>query len=373
MMCRTAALFAAVMLSGCGTAAPGSGTAAPGSGTAAPGSGGAARAAACDLVAAPDGSDAARGTVRTPLRTPQRLADALRPGQTGCLRAGSYPGRGREGYVLRFGHGGRSGARITVRGYPGERARLAGVVYVPRGADSVTLSQLDVDDPTPFARQITIQVNARDTVLDSLDVTNDARKNCVILGSLGRYGPAVHTIVRDSVLHRCGDPANHLRDHAIYVSNASRTRITGNLIWGAGGFAVQLYPRARGTVVRGNVIADNGGGVIFGGEGAYASSGNVVERNVIAGSAGDFNLASYWPARVGTGNAARDNCLLAGSGGDVDPDGGFAVDGNAFGDPSFADGGAHDYRLIRVTPCSRLVGTGIAALALSRAPVRSAR
>src|SRR3954463_6254971 len=43
-------------------------------------------AGACDRVAARDGSDRAAGTLDAPFHTVQKLADALQPGQTGCLR-----------------------------------------------------------------------------------------------------------------------------------------------------------------------------------------------------------------------------------------------------------------------------------------------
>lgn len=331
----------------------------------------AARSQRCDLVAARDGSDSGAGTLNAPLRTPQRMADRLRPGQTGCLRAGTYGGRGRPGYVLRFRRGGRRGAPVTVRSFPGERARLAGVVYVPQGANHVTLAHLVVDDPTPFAGggQITVQIDARDTVLDSLDITNHGQKTCVILGSLTGFGTAVRTVVRDSVLHDCG---SEMRDHALYVSNSRRARIVGNVIWRAGGYGVHLFPAARRTYVRSNVIADNGGGVIFAGDGAHASSGNVVAGNVIAGSTRDFNVAVYWEGRAGTRNAARDNCLFAGSGGNVEGGPGFLPDGNVVADPRFSDRAAHDYRPTSATPCTRLVGADVAARALLRPPAGAA-
>jgi hypothetical protein len=50
-----------------------------------------ARAApGCTRVAAPAGSDGAAGTVTAPFATFNKLAHSLRPGQVGCLRAGTY-------------------------------------------------------------------------------------------------------------------------------------------------------------------------------------------------------------------------------------------------------------------------------------------
>ena len=44
----------------------------------------------CDQYAAPTGSDSSVGTLAAPFATAQHLADSLSPGQTGCLRGGTY-------------------------------------------------------------------------------------------------------------------------------------------------------------------------------------------------------------------------------------------------------------------------------------------
>jgi hypothetical protein len=321
-----AALLAACLLGGCG-------------GDKHPSPPGAATAAEvptrCTLVAAPRGDNSAAGTRAAPLRAPSALAARLQPGQTGCLRAGTYGAVG-DGYALEVRRGGRRGAPVTIRSYPGERARLTGPVYVARGADHVTLADLDVDDRVPFdpGRQLSLQVDAADTELIGLDVTNRSTKTCVILGS-PEFGAAVDTTVRDSVLHDCGDPGNDLLDHAIYVSLARGAQITGNVITRAGGYAVQLYPDAAGTVVRGNVMADNGGGVIFAGDEHGASSGNRVEHNVITGSRLDHDIAIFWGGTPGHDNVARDNCLFGGVGGEAERGAGVALVDNVVADPRY--------------------------------------
>ena len=329
-------LGAVAMLAGCGTVGP-------------------AASRPCDLYAAPTGSDAASGTLQRPLRTPQELANRLAPGRTGCLRRGVYRSSRRTGYVVRFSAGGRRGAPVTIQSRPGERATLAGVVYVPRGSNFVTLADVDIDDPTSFtqAGQLTLQVNAADTVLRDLNITNRGRKTCVVLGSPGRWGNAVRTVLRDSVLHDCGNRANGLLDHAIYVSQAVGARILDNRIVRAAGYAVHLYPDAQGTRVAGNVMADNGGGVIFAGEGGDASSGNVVEHNVIADSIQDYNVAHYWGGRVGRGNAARDNCLFNPSQLNLEAPVGYVAARNLVADPGFAAGG---YEPAPGSPCASLLG-----------------
>ena len=71
----------------------------------------------CDRVAATNGSDSNAGTLSAPYLTPQKLADTLTAGQTGCLRGGSYSTT--DIYVLNV-----SGAGFRIRSYPG-RARDA--------------------------------------------------------------------------------------------------------------------------------------------------------------------------------------------------------------------------------------------------------
>ena len=73
----------------------------------------------CDSVSATTGSDlTGTGSQGNPWRTAQKLADSLTPGQTGCLRGGVYT------EDVTATQDGNSGARITVRSWPGETAAL---------------------------------------------------------------------------------------------------------------------------------------------------------------------------------------------------------------------------------------------------------
>ncbi|MEA2127085.1 MAG: hypothetical protein QOI80_3867, partial [Solirubrobacteraceae bacterium] len=204
------------------------------------------------------------------------------------------------------------------------------------------------------------------------DVTTRSRKTCVILGSFSGYGPAVDTVLRDSVLHDCGDPAHGALDHAVYASHVRGARIVGNLIYGAATYAVQLYPSAKRVLIRDNVLADNGGGVIFAGEGNRASSDDVVERNVIAGSTRDDNIAAYWGDRVGTGNVVRRNCLGGGPVGNLEAERGFTPTDNVEAEPGFVDPAARDYRLRQGSACIAVVGSMPAAPAFTLQSARRA-
>ena len=347
MSLRLSAILAAAALSACGTAATPD------------------VAGACDRVASPSGSDRADGTTEAPFRTVQRLAGALEPGETGCLREGNYDKRQDGGYVLKVKKGGRPGMPLTIRSYPGERARLEGVVYFTKQAPHVALRDVDIDGRARWLRDdpVSIKVMAADVVLEGNRITNRGLKSCVILGSNDGWGRAVGTIIRRNVFHRCGDASRAMQDHGIYAENAADGEISGNVFWGTAGYAVHLYPNAQRMRVSRNVMHDNGGGVIVAGNDEHTSSGNVIERNVIARSRKDHNIALYWEAGVGRGNVARNNCLFDGEDGDIDDERGLTVLDNVSGDPRFVNPGARDYRLAKGSRCAGILGANVASAA----------
>ena len=295
-------------------------------------SAGALAARTCDRFASPNGSDEASGSLRHPFATPSRLARSLRPGQTGCLRAGVY----RQDLTIR--RGGAPGLPIVLRSYPGERATIVGRVYLARGAADTTLSDLTLVGlevghacaamcPSPT-------VNAGHTTWIRDDVTNDhADASCFLLGdSNGVYGPADDTTIEDDRIHDCGKlpPTNY--DHGIYVEESRGSKIVDNAIYDNADRGIQLYPQAIGTVIAGNVIEDNGEGVVFGATGSKSSSDNLVQANVIVDSRVLYNVAgAYRPTdRIGTGNMVRDNCIGGGAADNAANPGGVRADHAGF-------------------------------------------
>src|SRR5215207_11377514 len=96
-------------------------------------------AAACDKVAAPRALNTERGSAQQPYASVGKLANALRPGQTGCLRRGVYRGR------VTVKRGGSASAPITIRSAPGERATVRGRIHVANSANHVVFRQLFLD------------------------------------------------------------------------------------------------------------------------------------------------------------------------------------------------------------------------------------
>jgi hypothetical protein len=295
----------------------------------------------CDRVATVGGDDSAEGSDAQPFATVQRLADSLRPGETGCLRAGTYAGveidpDDRPGYAetkLRK-------REITLASYPGERARLTGRLWI--AASGVTVANLDLVGVNP-AREVASSLTiggerggapVLGTRVIGNNITNDQQRICVNVGVPG-YGRAINTLIEANRIHDCGvfeyppdaeaPPPDQAftghwnEDHGIYVGFADHTVIRHNAIYDNASRGVQLYPDAQGSVVVANAINNNGEGVAIGGDEATSSSDNRISANVISSSSERFNVEHSFPecpdatGACPTGNVVRENCLVADS------------------------------------------------------------
>jgi parallel beta-helix repeat protein len=278
----------------------------------------------------------------------QRFVRHLRRGQVGCLR-GSF----RSNLTIRH-----SGFRLTSS--PGSKpATIDGVVYVARSAHRVVLSRLVLR----ASGGPSVRINGTAITIRQSDISNGHRGICVSVGgAFEHWGIAVGVALVRNRIHDCGRLPATNHDHGIYVEGATGTTIRGNLIYDNADRGVQLYPTAQHTLVIRNVIDGNGEGVIFSGEAAggeysraYASSDNVVTRNIISNSRERHNVESWWGGPVGTANVVRDNCLWNGVLGNLDlTGGGFLATGNVVGQPRFVDRAAADFRLAPGSPCAGL-------------------
>jgi hypothetical protein len=303
------------------------------------------------------GSDSAVGTEAAPFRSAQKLVDSLSAGQTGCLRGGSYSSSADN--VLRPTHGGSASAPLTVRSYPGERAKLVGIVEIVPGIDGITLSGLDIEG-TGTGGANSIKIYSRDVVIEDNDITNAWRgRSCVMLGNVTGGGQAVRTIIRRNTFHQCGNPANGNHDHSIYAANITDGEITDNVFYDSAAYTIQFYPNAQNTRFAHNVV-DGGspsirGGVIFAGDNSYASSNNTVEYNVIAYAA-TYNITSTWSGPKGSGNTAHDNCVWGGTNSNISTPDGFTAWDNTTTNPNFTDRTNHNYTLTPDSGCPSSAG-----------------
>jgi hypothetical protein len=301
----------------------------------------------CAGFAGPGGSDSSPGTLARPYRTVQKLVDALGPGQTGCLRRGRY----REGEVT------IGTPRIRLTSYRGKRAILIGRLRVV--AARVTVDRLRLDGrngrdlPSPT-------INADNVTFRRNDVSSRHSGVCFILGSLTE----VHRVVIEhNRIHDCGKPAT-IYGHGIYMQNVDGAEIVGNTIYDNADRGIKVGPDSQGALIRGNVIDGNPIGLNFSGSDTSASSDNVVEQNVISNSTRWWNVQTYWPGPVGSGNLVRRNCVHGGNhdsyynrDGGVSDEPGFKAEGNLVAAPDYLNRGAKDFRLRQGSPCRSVIGS----------------
>jgi parallel beta-helix repeat protein len=319
----------------------------------------AAAEAGCDRVAAPNGSDRDPGTLASPMRTPQELIDSLAPGETGCLRAGTYA----------FSELGVSSPRVTLAPYGSEAVTLRGSIKVrPDGHDS-TIVDMKLDG-RGGATPIGPKIYADGFVLRGNEITNGHTSICVQVARYYSDPPPRGVVIERNRIHDCGELPSTNKDHGIYLSEARNTIVRDNWIYDNADRGIQLYHDADGSRVTGNVIEGNGDGIVVNGEGSSVSEGNVIEGNVIAGSYRGYNVYSGHSGPVGHGNVLRDNCVWAGAarspyddnGGVMRPARNYTATGNVIAKPEFANPGAGDYRLEAGGSCAaRYTGTALAS------------
>jgi Right handed beta helix region len=296
----------------------------------------AAAGAACDRYAAPNGSRRGRGTRARPYGSLERLVRHLRRGQVGCLMAGRYAHRG----VVSLRRPG-----TTLRPLGRAHVVIDGAIWVlPRATGArITGLNLASHDPT---YSIPLKIQADDVSLIGNDITAARNISCVLVGS---DRTASGTRIERNRIHRCGTRGK--LSHLLYLTHSRGAVIKGNLLLdNRGGWAVHLYPDADGTLIEGNVIDSNEGGVIFAGVGGSTSDGNVVRENVITNSSPRWNIEGSWSGGPrGDGNRAEQNCLF--SAGRGSPTGIGFMDGFTTSDNVVARGGIYvdrhtgDYRL----------------------------
>jgi parallel beta-helix repeat protein len=274
-----------------------------------------------------------------------RFVRHLHPGAVGCLR-----GTFHHSLTIR-----RSGIRL--RSASGSRATIDGVVYVAKTARDVVLARLVLRSH----RSPNVRINGTGITIIGSEITNGHTGICVSVGGgFERWGIAHGAALLRNRIHDCGRLPATNHDHGVYVEGAVGTVIRGNLIYDNADRGIQFYPNAKDSIATNNVIDGNGEGVIFssetgGGEfsTSYASSGNVVARNIISNSTQRHNVEAWWGGPVGTGNVVRDNCLWNGALGNIDLSvGGFLAISNVFAEPGFVDREAADFHLERGSPCA---------------------
>jgi hypothetical protein len=247
-------------------------------------------------------------------------------------------------------------AGTTLRPLGKAHVTIDGAIWVLSGAKGARITGLTLTSHDPVY-SIPLKIQADDFSLDRNDITAARNISCVLIGSDRKVS---RTLVELNRIRRCGRTGK--LSHLLYVTRSQGAVIRHNLlIANRGGWAVHLFPEADGTLVEGNVIDSNKGGVIFAGDGnGNTSDGNVVRENVITNSGPRWNIEGSWSGGPeGAGNLAQQNCLYSsGAGG---PSGigfvnGFEQSDNVVAKgPVYVDRRAGDYRLRPGSNCGAVL------------------
>jgi hypothetical protein len=275
------------------------------------------------------------GSAAAPFRTVAKLLAALSSGQTGCLQEGTYV------EDVTFPKGGSGSAPITLAAAPGARAVLKGVLTVPDTTDNIAITGLVLDGATA-AKSASPLIRGDRVALRGNDITN-AGADCITLGDQ-TFGPAKTAIIEGNRIHGCVA--------GVVGRVAESSLVANNFIYDNTGDGVALFPNGDSFTIERNIIDGNGHGVLFGSDGKVVSINDNVRFNVISNSTVGFNVYSAFPAAVGTGNNANQNCLWMGKKGDVaTPPKGFSVKDNVTADPMYVDRAAKNFALAPTSPC----------------------
>jgi hypothetical protein len=308
----------------------------------------------CTKRASPTGTDPADGGVAdagvtTPFKTAARLVASLGLGQIGCLEDGTYA------ESVTFSKAGTNATPITLAAAPGAHPVLKGVLTVPDNIDFITIANLSLQGPDTVAtpagmpapvKSATPLIRGDHVALRGDDITNpDA--DCVSLGD-PKFGVAKVTVIDGSRIHGC---------RAGVVGRwAEQALVTSSFIYDNTGDGVSMTPNASAFTIEHDVIDGNASGVLFGSDGTLVSVNDVVRTSVISNSTVGYDVYSSFPAALGTGNSATQNCLWMGAKGEVaTPTKGFSVKNNTTADPMFVDRVGKNFGLLPGSPC---VGLG---------------
>jgi hypothetical protein len=246
-----------------------------------------------------DGNDSAAGTATAPWRTIQHAADAVAPGDTVIIHAGSY-----------------LGFQVNARG-----TQTAPIAFVGDGA-------VTIDGSMTTDRDAVHIENAAWVTIDGLQVTGATRAGISALdcdhitvrgnrvADNGRWG--VFSSFCDDLVVEDNDVSRSGTEHGIYASNsADRPVIRGNRIWSNAMCGIHLNGDINyggdgvisGAVIENNVILDNGrlGGSGINGDGIV---GAVIRNNVLDGNhASGISLYMIDGGAPSTGNKLVNNTV----------------------------------------------------------------
>jgi hypothetical protein len=222
---------------------------------------------------APIGNDSNDGSATSPWRTIQTAANAVMPGDTVMIQAGTY-----TGFVVSAR--GTAQAPITFTG--------VGAVNID-GAATVDRDAVHIEGASYVVIEGLRVTGAKRAGISALECDHITIRNNHVDAN-ARWG--VFSSFCDDLLVENNEASRSGTEHGIYASNsADRPVIRGNLIWGNGMCGVHMNGDINfggdgvisGAIIEDNVIRDNGvrGGSAINGDGV---TGALIRNNVIDGN-----------------------------------------------------------------------------------------
>ena len=299
----------------------------------------------CTRFVSPAGSDANPGSLSAPWQSLNYSFSHLRPGDTLCLRGGTYPQTVSSGYNQVMATSGTSSSPITITNYPGEVAIIHGNTRVQtsfvtfRGTPSNTVhAGLIFEGPTGQRLGMLDVMHSHDVTFDHIEVRGDDYH-----AGFYQYG-GYNIQLLGSYIHDNGRPGYINTDQGVYwdATTGGGSLIANCVVEHNAAMGIQLYPSPSQVTVENNTIVFNAnyGMVVYGSQNTivnniFADNGSVAKnpqlkivgaRNSIV----DSNL--FWssiPALRGYWEEKTD----------------VRVTHAVVADPMFLDPSGHDYHL----------------------------
>jgi hypothetical protein len=211
------------------------------------------------FVSATSGNDANSGTITAPWKTLQKAFDALLPGQTAYLRAGTY---GAFCTTSTFSHAGTAAALITVAGYPYERALIHGQIRL--NGSYFRLAHIVAEGPTCGTWGATTQQG------DNMILMTPGLTHHIEVSSSEVYHDGWHAGVSaggddiwilNNYIHDNGgfnDTSQLNLSHGIYYHDGSRGVIANNILEHNRAKGLSARYTANHILVINNTVVGNG-------------------------------------------------------------------------------------------------------------------
>jgi parallel beta-helix repeat protein len=241
-------------------------------------------AASATFYVAPGGSDSSAGSETQPFATIKRGLQALQPGGTLYLRAGTYAERV-DSNTLTIPAGTSWSSAVTVASYPGEIAVLrpgsgGAVLNLAHSyIKYLVFDRLELD-AAGLDYAVSLNNGANHVRFQSCEIRNSSLDGIILAyGS----GSTTYNEFLKLTVHETGLSG---RGHGMYIMT-SNNLVEGCEFYNANRFGVQIYngysgERADNNVVRGNKFHNCGSGALSGGGITIGcGSGNAAYNNVL--------------------------------------------------------------------------------------------